>query len=95
MAYTIKDFHPYWKVTQMQIGLVTPCVKSTTDFVFFLGGGAVSQKSTKQIVMARSTVESCDSLDFVRSEKNLANHLTKELSGAVGLELQRDMGLSP
>ena len=142
-------------------------VKSTTGFVFLLGGGAVSWKSTKQTVMARSTMESemialdttsieaewlkdllteiplmqkplpaisihCDcrsaidkchqenanvkmnrhlkvrhkslrykmknhiiALDFVRSEKNLADHLTKGLSRAVVLESSRGMGLSP
>jgi hypothetical protein len=34
-------------------------------------------------------------LDFVRSEKNLADHLTKGLSRAVVLESSRGMRLSP
>ena len=34
-------------------------------------------------------------LDFVRSEKNLADHLAKGLSKAVILESSRGMGLSP
>jgi hypothetical protein len=142
-------------------------VKSTTGYVFLLGGAAISWKSTKQTVIARSTMESemiamdttsieaewlrdllldipliakplpvisihCDcrsaiekcsqenanvkmsrhlkirhkslrekmkqniiALNFVRSEKNLADHLTKGLSRTVVLESSRGMGLSP
>lgn len=141
-------------------------VKSTSGFVFLLGGAAVSWKSCKQTVIARSTMEAelialdttcseaewlkdftsdlpvmtkpipciavhtdsrstiellkqktmnkklnrhmqirfksvqgllgkCVALDFVKSEKNLADHLTKGLSRTSILDSSRGMGLGP
>ena len=141
-------------------------VKSTSGFIFMLGGAAIYWKSCKQTVIARSTMESklialdsCCSeaewlknliselpfvsgpippisvhtdsrstiellkqntinkklnrhlqirfksvqnlmgkyvaLDFVKSEENLADHLTKGLSRSAILESSRGMGLSP
>ncbi|KAA0026033.1 ty1-copia retrotransposon protein [Cucumis melo var. makuwa] len=118
-------------------------VNSTCGYVFLLGGGAISWKSTKQTCIARSTMESefialelagqevvwiknllgdvplwgtsvpesiqCDShavvkqllkegtifLDFVRSEKNLANPLTKGLTRKMALDSSMNMGLKP
>ena len=40
-------------------------VKSTSGYVFILGGGAVSWKSSKQICIARSTMES----EFIALDK--------------------------
>ena len=139
--------------------------KSTSGYVFTIGGGAVSWKSTKQTCIARSTMESefialekagseaewlrnlladipiwpkpvsavsihCDcqaaiaranskiyngksrhirlrhnivrhlltdgviTIDFVRSEKNLADPLTKGLSKGLVIETSKGMGLS-
>ncbi|KAA0056672.1 ty1-copia retrotransposon protein [Cucumis melo var. makuwa] len=140
-------------------------VNSTSGYVFLLGGGAISWKSTKQTCIARSTMESefivlelagqeaewiknllgdvplwgtsvpvsiqCDSqaaictaknsvyngknrhirlrhavvkqllkegtifLEFVRSEKNLANPLTKGLTRKMVLDSSMNMGLKP
>ena len=140
-------------------------VSSTSGYVFTLGGGAVSWKSSKQTCIARSTMESefialelagpeaewlknllgdislwgssvpislhCDSqaaigvaknyvyngkrrhirirhgavkqllkngvicLEFVRSERNLANPLTKGLTRRVIQETSKGMGLKP
>ncbi|KAL0413817.1 UNVERIFIED_CONTAM: Retrovirus-related Pol polyprotein from transposon TNT 1-94 [Sesamum radiatum] len=140
-------------------------VSSTSGYVFTLGGGAISWKSSKQTCIARSTMESefialelagqeaewlrtlvgdmpmwgssvpvslhCDSqaaigiaknyayngkrrhirirhsavrellkngiisLEYVRSERNLADPLTKGLTRRVILETSRAMGLNP
>lgn len=141
-------------------------ISSTSGYVFTLGGGAISWKSSKQTCIARSTMESefialelagqeaewlrnllfdvplwggqsspvslhCDSqaaigvaknsvyngkkrhirirhgvvkqllkngvisLDYVRSERNLADPFTKGLSRRVVLESSRGMGLKP
>ena len=40
-------------------------VKSTSGYVFILGGGAVSWKSSKQTCIARSTIES----EFIALDK--------------------------
>jgi len=139
-------------------------IKSTTGYVFTLGGGAIAWKSTKQTLISRSTMESefialevtsseagwlknflaeipigtkptpsvsihCDcksaidnakkarysgknrhirmkhdvikqllrngviSIDFVKSEGNLADPLTKPLGRKMILETSREMGL--
>ena len=43
-------------------------VKSTSGYVFILGGGAVSWKSSKQTCIARSTIES----EFIALDKVIA-----------------------
>ena len=48
-------------------------IKSTSGYVFTLGGGAVAWKSTKQSIIARSTME----LEFIAPE--LAGNLAEWL----------------
>nr|GEU31627.1 peroxidase 9 [Tanacetum cinerariifolium] len=70
--------------------------RSTSEYVFTLGGAAISWKSSKQTVIAKSTLESefipldkygeeaewlrVISIDFVKSKDNIADPLTKGLS---------------
>ncbi|KAA0035615.1 ty1-copia retrotransposon protein [Cucumis melo var. makuwa] len=109
-------------------------INSTSGYVFLLGGGAISWKSTKQTCIARSIMEyefialelagrevkwiesllgdvhygrhkhgavkqllkeGAISLEFVRSEKNLTDPLTKGLTRKVVLDSSVNMGLKP
>ncbi|CAL8086908.1 unnamed protein product [Prunus armeniaca] len=77
-------------------------MKSTSGYVFTIGGGVVSCKSSKQMCIARSTMESefialenagVISIEFVRSDMNLADSLTKSLWQKLVSNTSRGMGL--
>ena len=56
-------------------------VKSTSGYVFILGGGAVSWKSSKQACIARSTMESeLIALDKVGEEAEWLRNLLEDIA---------------
>nr|GEV28341.1 ATP phosphoribosyltransferase 1, chloroplastic [Tanacetum cinerariifolium] len=85
--------------------------KSTSGYMFTLGGAAISWKSSKQTVIAKSTMESefialdkCEedaewlrviSIDYVKSKDNTADPLTKGLSRELVSKSSKGMGLKP
>ncbi|KAL0339138.1 UNVERIFIED_CONTAM: Retrovirus-related Pol polyprotein from transposon TNT 1-94 [Sesamum angustifolium] len=63
MDYTIRDIQLYYKDTVMISD--SKNTKSTSRYVFTIGGGAVSWKSSKQTCIARFTMES----EFIALDK--------------------------
>ncbi|GKE52599.1 hypothetical protein Tco_1487755 [Tanacetum coccineum] len=91
--YTSNPSDAHWKA-------MTRDSRSTSGYVFTLEGAAISWKSSKQSVIAKSTMESesivldkCGeeakclrliSLDYVKSKDNIVDPLTKGLSTELG-----------
>ncbi|GJW85690.1 zinc finger, CCHC-type containing protein [Tanacetum coccineum] len=70
---------------------------STSGWVFLLGGGAISWASKKQTCITGSTMESefvaLAAAEFVRSQQNLAGHLTNGLARDLVIKSAEGMDL--